>query len=95
MLKRVLGVLLLLSVSIPVSQAPAASDPSDAAGSKDPALSSRMPGFWIYGYRELEFDRYEFEAGPGKSEAVEGRHRRARQRSSVRWSRSTGSPPRA
>ncbi len=35
---------------------------------------SRMPGFYIYNYQQLDFDRYSFPAGPDKTEAVEGRH---------------------
>jgi hypothetical protein len=49
-------------------------DPNDMAGSKDPLLFSRMPGFHISNYQELDFDRYNFPAGPGKTEAVEGHH---------------------
>ena len=52
----------------------AASDPADKAGSRDPNLFSRMPGFHIYNYEELEFDRFEFPVASGKTQAVEGRH---------------------
>ncbi|MFN7987545.1 MAG: OmpA family protein [Thermoanaerobaculia bacterium] len=51
----------------------AASDPEDKPGSKDPGLFSRMPGFHIYSYEELEFDRFEFPVASGKTQAVEGR----------------------
>ncbi len=51
-----------------------AADPNDKPGSSDPALFSRMSGFHIYNYELLDFDRYEFAVGPGKTEAVEGRH---------------------
>jgi OmpA-OmpF porin, OOP family len=51
----------------------AASDPEDDPNSKDPDLFSRMPGFHIYRYEPMEFDRYEFATGAGKTEAVEGR----------------------
>ncbi len=74
MLKRVLGILLLVVCVSPLSPVLAASDPNDAEGSKDPALFSRMPGFHIYNYKELDFDRFEFEVGPRKTQAVEGRH---------------------
>ena len=47
---------------------------SDAEGSKDPALFTRMPGYHIYRYDDLQFDRYEFKTGPDKVEAVEGHH---------------------
>ncbi len=52
----------------------AAGDPQDKAGGKDPALFTRMPGFYIYNHQELDFDRYQFTVGPGKSRPVEGRH---------------------
>ncbi|HMK65856.1 MAG TPA: hypothetical protein VK564_08670, partial [Thermodesulfobacteriota bacterium] len=51
-----------------------AKDPKDVAGSKDPELFSRMAGFHIYNYKELEFDSFPFPVGPGKTQAVEGRH---------------------
>jgi OmpA-OmpF porin, OOP family len=74
MLKRILGILLLIVCVSPLSPVLAAGDPNDAEGSKDPALFSRMPGFHIYNYKELDFDRFEFEVGPRKTQAVEGRH---------------------
>ena len=43
-------------------------------GSKDPALFSRMPGFHISNYQELDFDKFDFPVGPGKTQTVEGRH---------------------
>lgn len=73
-MKRILGVLLLVLCVMPARQVMASSDPNDRDGSKDPALFSRMPGFHISDYQELDFDRYEFPVGPGwKTEAVEGR----------------------
>lgn len=74
MLKRFTGMLLLLICLAPIPQALAASDPSDAAGSKDPNLFSRMPGFHIYNYQQLDFDRFEFPVASGQNQAVEGRH---------------------
>lgn len=47
----------------------------DVAGSKDPALFTRMPGFTIDEYREQQFDAYEFTVQKGNSTAkqhVEG-----------------------
>ncbi len=73
-MKRILGLLLLIAVGIGLPAALAAGDPQDAEGSKDPALFSRMPGFHIYDYKELEFERHEFAVGPGKTEAVEGQY---------------------
>ena len=74
MLKRILGILLLVVCVSPLTPVLAASDPNDAEGSKDPALFSRMPGFHIYNYKEIDFDRFEFEVGPRKTQAIEGRH---------------------
>ncbi|MBI5552015.1 MAG: OmpA family protein [Desulfobacterales bacterium] len=51
-----------------------AGDPKDMPGSGDPPLFSRMPGFHIYNFVRLEFDRYEFAVGQDKKQAVEGRH---------------------
>lgn len=51
----------------------AASDPNDSEGSKDPAIFSRMPGYHIYRYEEMEFDRYEVPVTSDyKTQAVEG-----------------------
>jgi outer membrane protein OmpA-like peptidoglycan-associated protein len=74
MIKRILGVVLLVLCIAPLHQVLAAGDPDDVAGSKDPPLFSRMPGFHIYNYQELDFDRYEFPVGSGKTQAVEGHH---------------------
>ena len=74
MSKRMIGLLFLMFCITPVLAALAAKDPNDSAGSKDPALFSRMPGFHIANYQELEFDRFEFPVDYGKSQAVEGRH---------------------
>lgn len=73
-MRRQFPILLLLIVACAASPATAASDPGDASGSKDPPQFTRMPGFHIYRYDELDFDRYEFPVGSGKSQAVEGRH---------------------
>ncbi len=52
----------------------AASDPNDTAGSKDPSLFNRMPGFHISRYEEKEFARYEMPVTATKTQAVEGRY---------------------
>jgi outer membrane protein OmpA-like peptidoglycan-associated protein len=44
----------------------------DAEGSKDPAMFTRMPGFHIYRYDDLQFDKHEFPLNPEKNQAVEG-----------------------
>lgn len=58
----------MLSVITPV----AAQD--DAEGTKDPSLLTRMPGFYIYRCDDLQFDKYEFPVGPGKTQSVEGHY---------------------
>jgi len=45
----------------------------DAEGSKDHPILSRMPNFYVYGYDEKEFDRYEFQTSDGKA-AIEGHY---------------------
>jgi OOP family OmpA-OmpF porin len=44
----------------------------DTEGSKDPVLFTRMPGFYIYRYDDLQFDKYEFPVSSQKTQAVEG-----------------------
>ncbi|MGD0341841.1 MAG: OmpA family protein [Bacteroidales bacterium] len=46
----------------------------DAAGSKDPAMFTRMPGYHIYRYDDLQFDKYEFMISSEKKQSVEGHH---------------------
>ena len=46
----------------------------DKEGSKDPALFTRMPGYHIYRYEDLQFDKFVFQIGNDKTEAVEGHH---------------------
>lgn len=46
----------------------------DAEGSKDYALFSRMPGYHIYRYDDLQFDKYDFMISDGKVKSVEGHH---------------------
>lgn len=46
----------------------------DAAGSKDPALFTRMPGYHIYRYDDTQFDKYEFKISDRKTQAIEGHH---------------------
>ena len=74
MLQRISGILAVVLLLLPLGLARAVSDPNDAAGSKDPPLFSRMTGFYIYNYQDIDFDRYEFPTGAGASQAVEGRH---------------------
>ncbi|MBE0618155.1 MAG: OmpA family protein, partial [Proteobacteria bacterium] len=74
MIKRISRLLAALLLLLPLGLAGAASDPNDAAGSKDPPLFSRMTGFHIYNYQDIDFDRYEFPTANNASKAVEGRH---------------------
>lgn len=68
-MKKVISLLLMITAGIATlfSQ-------EDADGSKDPALFTRMPGFHIYRYDDLQFDKYEFPLSSEKSEPVEGHH---------------------
>ena len=45
---------------------------NDAEGSKDPALFTRMSGYHIYRYDDLQFDQYEFKISDSKTQVVEG-----------------------
>jgi len=66
-MKRLIGsFLLMLTCIVPLI----AQD--DTENSKDPALFTRMPGFYIYRYDDLQFDKYEFPVGSEKTQAVEG-----------------------
>jgi OmpA-OmpF porin, OOP family len=68
-MKKILGLLLLtMPLFVPLLAQ------EDAEGSKDPALFTRMPGFHIYSYEDRQFDKYEFQTGSGKSQAVEGHY---------------------
>lgn len=44
----------------------------DAEGSKDPTLFTRMPGYHIYRYDDLQFDQYEFKISNSKTQVVQG-----------------------
>ena len=51
---------------------PGAFAQNDAEGSKDPSLFTRMPGYHIYRYDDLQFDQYEFKISSEKTQVVEG-----------------------
>jgi OmpA-OmpF porin, OOP family len=74
MLKYLFRSLLTMLCLISLPQAIALADPGDFSGSKDPAMFNRMPGFYITSYRELDFNRFEFPVGPGKTQTLEGHH---------------------
>lgn len=54
--------------------AAAGGDPNDWPGSSDPPLFSRMNGFHISTYEQLEFDRFNFPVNADQVKTVEGRH---------------------
>jgi OOP family OmpA-OmpF porin len=58
--------LLMLGISAPLFSQ------DDTENSKDPALFTRMPGFYIYRYDDLQFDKFEFLVALEKTQAVEG-----------------------
>jgi outer membrane protein OmpA-like peptidoglycan-associated protein len=65
-----LAAAMLLAVALPC-----AAQQTDRAGSKDPKLLTRMPGFYIEEYSESQFDAHEFVIQKGNSTAnqhVEG-----------------------
>jgi OmpA-OmpF porin, OOP family len=74
MCKRILGILFGIFLVCQAGISLAASDPNDSEKSKDPALFTRMTGFHIYRYDELDFGKYDFSVGPGKTETVEGHY---------------------
>jgi OmpA-OmpF porin, OOP family len=46
----------------------------DAEGGKDPALFTRMPGFHIYRFEDIQFDKYDFRISDDKTQNIEGHH---------------------
>jgi len=66
-MKKLIGFLILMLTGIAPLMAQ-----DDAENSKDPVLFTRMPGFYIYRYDDLQFDRFEFTTGQDKTRAVEG-----------------------
>jgi OmpA-OmpF porin, OOP family len=68
MKKLIWLLLLLLAVIAPVISQ------DDAAGCKDPALFTRMPGYHIYRCEDLQFDKYEYRISDQKTQVIEGHH---------------------
>ena len=60
-----LAAAMLLVAALPC----AAQQKPDIPGSKDSALLTRMPGFYISEYRESQFDAHEFVVQKGNSTA--------------------------
>jgi|WetSurMetagenome_2_1015567.scaffolds.fasta_scaffold180586_1 OmpA-OmpF porin, OOP family len=72
MSKYLLGIFLGIALLCQAGATMAASDPNDAEGSKDPSIFTRMTGFHIYNYQELDFDKFDFPVGHGEIQSVEG-----------------------
>jgi len=68
-MKKLIFLSLLMIAGIPTTIAQ-----QDAEGSKDPALFTRMPGYHIYRYDDLQFDKYEFRISDQKNQVIEGHH---------------------
>jgi outer membrane protein OmpA-like peptidoglycan-associated protein len=68
-MKKLVFLCLLMFAGISTSNAQ-----QDAEGSKDPALFTRMPGYHIYRYDDLQFDKYEFRISDQKNQVIEGHH---------------------
>ena len=64
------GIFLLSGILILTVNCAFAQD--DAEGSKDPALFTRMPGYHIYRYDDLQFDQYEFKISDNNTQIVQG-----------------------
>ncbi len=72
-MKKLIGIFFsLLTLFLLSGSLFAAADPDDKEGSKDPALFNRIPGFFISRYDDIEFDKYDFQTGSGKTQTVEG-----------------------
>jgi outer membrane protein OmpA-like peptidoglycan-associated protein len=62
---KILSVIMFLLCAISYAQ-------DDDEGSNDPALFTRMPGYYISRGDDIQFDKFEFPVAPGKVEPVEG-----------------------
>jgi len=68
MKKLIVSLLSLFAIFFPsIAQA-------DFEGSKDPALFTRMPGYYIYQYDDFEFNKYDFQIDGDKTQPVEGHY---------------------
>ena len=68
-MKKIIGIIVIMLAGITFLVAQ-----EDVEGSKDPALFTRMPGYHIYRYDDLQFDKYEFRVSHQKTQVVEGHH---------------------
>jgi OmpA-OmpF porin, OOP family len=66
--------ILYIVLSILCVSAAALSEQMDAKGTKDHPLFTRMPGYWIHGCDQREFDAHKFTIAPGKTIEVEGKY---------------------
>jgi outer membrane protein OmpA-like peptidoglycan-associated protein len=67
--------IILITVITLAAALPAAAQTKDVAGSKDSALLTRMPNFYISDFKDVQFDAHEFVVAKGNSTAnqhVEG-----------------------
>jgi outer membrane protein OmpA-like peptidoglycan-associated protein len=66
-MKKFIGIIVfILALIAPLSAQ------EDKEGCKDPALFTRMTGFWIYNCEDVQFDKFDFSVGSGKIQSVEG-----------------------
>lgn len=70
-MKKTLAAAVLLLLAAPLRAAE-----QDVANSKDLPLFTRMPGFFIDGYEEREFEQYAFSIPNAKARLLEGRRTR-------------------
>jgi OmpA-OmpF porin, OOP family len=66
----IFGLLVLLQAGLIFAQ----KDPNDIEGSKDPSIFTRMKGFHISIYEELEFNKFDFPTAIEKTTPVEGHY---------------------
>jgi hypothetical protein len=68
MYKIAMSLLTLFSIILPsIAQ-------EDVENSVDPALFSRMPGYYIYQYDDFEFNKYDFPVDGDKTQPIEGHY---------------------
>lgn len=74
-MKKLIGILLLLfTLSLAAGMALATSDPNDVAGSGDPPLFTRMPGYHVDDYDDKDFDSVEMYVGQNNQMAAAEGH---------------------
>jgi len=70
--KLSISILVFLALFLIAIPAAIGADPDDYEGSKDHPLLTRMPGFYIYGYEESEYDSAEFFDSKDQKYVIEG-----------------------